>query len=120
VPPDQAPYAEEMPAHGPVATPRPHPARRITATACLVLSVAMLLATPTLLRATRYDARIQTAAAQQADHRQRLLDSGASREALELHHETSEAQLGDLRIRRRVSFYARTTTHFGLTLGLFL
>ena len=101
--------------------PPPHrPVRRLIATACLVVFVGLLLATPTVFRYTPYDKRIRVAELSQ-DHQLRLLrESGASPEALDLHRITFQPKLDRLRIRRRVALYAQAATHFGLTLGFFL
>ncbi len=113
-----------MSAAQPPAAPRAHPphrpVRRILARACLFACLAALIATPTLFQPTPHDAAIQAAQAQHTDQRQRLLASGASPEALDLHHDTTQTHLDTLRIGRRVNFYARATLHFGATLGLLL
>lgn len=109
-----------MSAPDPPLPPRPHPARRILARACLFACLAALLATPTLFQPTRHDAAIQAAKDRQADHHQRLIASGVSQEARDLHRDTATAQRDSLHIRRRVDFYARAAIHFGATLGLLL
>ena len=91
------------------------------ATLCLVASAVMLLiGTPILFRGSAYDRPIQDTLTQATDHRQALLASGVSHEAVAEHHEQAETRVNELRVRRRVNLYARATMHFGLTLGLFL
>ena len=91
------------------------------ATICLAAAAVMLLVdTPTLFRGSAYDRPIQDTLTQATDHRQALLASGVSQEAIDEHHEQAETHVNGLRVRRRVNLYARATMHFGLTLGLFL
>ena len=57
------------------------------ATICLAAAVMLLVGTPTLLRGSAYDRPIQDTLTQATDHRQALLASGVSQEAIDEHHE---------------------------------
>ena len=116
-----------MPASRPDPQPAPHPApnraprsNRLIATACLVVFVGLLLATPVVYRSNPYDKRIQTAEVTQAVQQNQLRESGASPEALDEHRVTSQPKLEWLRGRRRIAFFSRAAIHFGLALGFFL